>query len=193
MQKISWGIKSLLEKTHAQYIITTIIHLFEINREDGLLSLACLLKASFIFPLGQAETRQPHRELERNTLMCLLCFCLPAQKSTKSWYQCTVCAGLGPSGMQWGKVSREAGSSSICIPTQPPSYCSSLSKAAGPLLSWKRSWPVCFESGCVISLLCHWDFPWLSLRVSLLPGCGTPAGVQGCALGSDCTPSMRFC
>lgn len=67
MQKISWGIKSLLEKTHAQYIITTIIHLFEINREDGLLSLACLLKASFIFPLGQAETRQPHRE----TLWCV--------------------------------------------------------------------------------------------------------------------------
>lgn len=75
MQKISWGIKSLLEKTHAQYIITTIIHLFEINKEDGLLSLAYLLKASFIFPLSSClQDRQRHcspRENPRATLWCL--------------------------------------------------------------------------------------------------------------------------
>lgn len=125
--------------------------------------------------------------------MCLLCICLPAQKSTKSWYQFTVGAEVGPSGMQWRKVSREAGGSSICIPVQLPSCCFSLSKAAGPSLSWKRSWTAWFESGCVISLLCHWDFPCLSLGVSLLPGSGTPAWVCRAVLwGLTALPARGF-
>lgn len=55
--------------------------------------------------------------------MCLLCTFLPAQKNTKSRgsAQFMVFAKAGPSGMQWGKVSREADSGSICIPAQHPS------------------------------------------------------------------------
>lgn len=160
MQKIPGGIKSLLEKARAQCIITTIIHLFGINKEDGLLSLpvaeGIIHLPSEQLSVGQAGPLQPQREPQSSTLMCLLCICLPAQK-VPTLGTSAVCAEEGPVGEGQQHLHSHTA----------PSHCFPLSKAAGPFLSWKRPAAVCFESGCVISLL----FPCLSL----LPCSGSPA------------------
>lgn len=197
MQKISWGIKSLLEKTHAQYIITTIIHLFEINKEDGLLSLAYLLKASFIFPLSSCRTGRDTAAPETTREQHFDVSALHLPSSTEKYQTLVPMHNVCWSGTQWDEVGEGQ---------QRGRRQQHLHSHAASLLlfsSEQGCWSLTVMEEIMNSLFWVWlcDKFALSLRFLSLashlgshscPAVALQPGAAGLCFGL-CTPSMRFC